>query len=78
MGTFTYLFGTMLRERILKHSDNLSRSLQRTDISAAEGQELAALTVSTLQSIRTDAMYELFWEKVQQMCESVDVDPARS
>ena len=73
MRTFAYLFGAMLGECILKHTANLSRSFQCTNISTAEDQELA---VSILQSIRTDAMYEQFWEKVQLMCESVDVDPA--
>ena len=39
-------------------------------MSAAEGQEVAALTVSTLQSIRSDEMFGLFWEKVQRLREA--------
>jgi len=67
----------LLGELILKHSDNLSRTLQNVDISAAEGQGVAALTLSTLRSIRSDEMFDLFWEKTQRLREAngVDVDP---
>ena len=77
MKTFNFFFGTLLGELVLKHSDNLSRTLQHDDISAAEGQEVAALTISTLQSIRSDSMFDLFWEKVQRLREAdgVDIDP---
>ncbi len=75
MRTFGYLFGTMLGELILKHTDNLSRTLQHADMSAADGQGIAALTVSTLESIRTHDMYVSFWAKAQQMSEGVDVNP---
>ena len=38
--TFSYLFGILLAEQILTPTDNLSKSLQKTDISAEEGQFL--------------------------------------
>lgn len=77
MKTFNFLFGILLGELILKYSDNLSRTLQNVNISAAEGQEVAALTLSTLRSIRSDEMFDLFWEKTQRLREAngVDVDP---
>ncbi len=37
MKTFDYYFGICLGHLILKHSDNLSRALQMSDISASEG-----------------------------------------
>ena len=37
MRTFDFFFGIHLGELILSHSDNLSKTLQRKDISAAEG-----------------------------------------
>ena len=40
MSTFEYLFGVMLGELILKHSDNLSKTLQDPSLSASEGQEI--------------------------------------
>ena len=38
MTTFTYLFGSMLGKLVLKHTDNLSRTLQHASMVAAEGQ----------------------------------------
>ena len=51
MHTFKFLFGTMLAEMVLKHTDNLSRTLQHKAMSAAAGQRVAQMTVQTLQSI---------------------------
>lgn len=63
----------MLGQLILVHSDNLSRTLQKKDISAAEGQEVADLTVKTLSKIRSDDNFELFWKKVL-VCADLEVD----
>ncbi len=40
MNTFHFAFGTMLAEMILRHTDNLSRSLQDKACSAAEDKPL--------------------------------------
>ena len=40
MTTFDFIFCCYLGLRILKKTDNLSKTLQRKDISAAEGQHL--------------------------------------
>ena len=52
METFDYLYGFMLGKMILGHSDNLSRTLQERNTSAAEGQEVAQIVVQTLQRMR--------------------------
>ena len=51
MSTFAYFFGLVLGERILKHTDNLSKTLQNPSLTAFEGQDLAQLTLQTLQNI---------------------------
>ena len=51
MTKFSFRFGILLGGLILSHSDNLSRTLQKQSISAAEGQTVAAMTVDTLKSI---------------------------
>ena len=51
MKTFNYLFGVLLGEVILKNTDNLSRTLQHQHLSAAERQNVAPLTVKTLENI---------------------------
>ena len=52
MESFNYYFGISVAELVLKHGDNLSKALQNETISAAEGQRLAAMTVTTLTKMR--------------------------
>lgn len=75
MEKFAFIFGVVLGRMILGHTDNLSKSLQVKTLSAAEGQKQAKLTTQTLQSIRSDEMYELFWLKVTKLAEDLDADP---
>ena len=75
MNTFQFTFGTMLGEMVLHHTDNLSRSLQEKVCSATEGQIIAAMVVDTLQSLRNDASFELFWSKVTSITEPLDIEP---
>ena len=48
MMKFDYFFGVSLGLMILRHTYNLSRMMQKADLSAAEGQVITAMTVSTL------------------------------
>ena len=54
MKSFDFFFGASLGELLLSHSDNLSKTLQSSTMSAAEGQRIANMTVTTLESLRTD------------------------
>lgn len=58
---------------ILSHSDNLSRALQKSDISAVEGQAIAAMSVKTLLSVRSDQCFELFWGKTTKKAEDLGI-----
>ena len=49
MNTFEFFLGVHLLYIILRHTDNLSKTLQMTKMSAAEGQKLADMTVTALQ-----------------------------
>jgi hypothetical protein len=49
MKTFNYFFGASLIHSILKHTDNLSKTMQHTTMSASEGQDLARMTIATLK-----------------------------
>jgi len=62
---FEYFFGVLLGELILKHSDNLSKTLQSLKLSASEGQRITTITVKALQSLRTDNDFDLFWRKAK-------------
>ena len=74
MRKFDFLFGVMFEECLLGHSDNLSKALQSPNISAAEGQKMATLTVKTLtKTLRNDAAFGLFWEKVNVKGKALDI-----
>ena len=64
MLSFEYLFGLVFGERILKHSDNLSKTLQNPLLTATEGQQVAELTCQTLERIRTTESFDLFWQNL--------------
>ena len=49
-------------------------TLQSQEMSAAEGQKIAEMTVRTLQSMRCDSNFELFWTKVMRLVQELDVD----
>ncbi len=53
--------------------DNLSHSLQATSKSACHGQQIVGLTLTTLQSIRSDESFQAFWDTVEISQASVDV-----
>ena len=76
MNWFDFLFGLALGERLLKHTDNLSRTLQAPSLTASESQEIAELTHQTLLPIRANDAFDLFWEKVQAMQEEFSVEEA--
>ena len=72
--TFSYCFGIHLAATILNNSDNLSKTLQATQLSAVDAQRIARNTVSTLESIRSDQNFNLFYEKVKKFAHDHDVD----
>ena len=73
MSTFNLLFGLKLCERILKMTDNLSRTLQKTALSATEPQHIASLTVTTLSKMRADEAFQAFFDLVECLRSSAGV-----
>ncbi len=71
MKKFDFFFGVSLG--LLRHSDNLSKTMQKTDMSAAECQATTAMTIATLKSLRTDENFDLFWNKVATSAECFDI-----
>jgi len=51
MKDFDFLYGLLLGERILKHTDNLSKTLQATVISAIEAYSMAKLCMDVLRKL---------------------------
>ena len=71
-----FLFGLILGERILKHTDNLSSTLQNPLLTTSEGQQIAQRTCTTLRRIRTTEAFDLFWERVNILQELLGVSAA--
>ena len=72
--TFQFFFRVFLGNLLLKHSDNLSKTLQSQKMSASEGQHVASMTVTTLQSLRNDDNFALFWQKIEIIKKDLDIE----
>ena len=75
--TYRTYFGIQLGYLLLQHSDNLSKTLQSNTLYAAAGQRIAAMTVNTLQSIRNDECFDMFWQKIERARQPLDVEAPR-
>ena len=64
MSSFSFFFGLIYGERVLKHTDNLSKALQSPSLTAFEGHQVAQLTRQTLSGIRSQEAFDSFWEYV--------------
>ena len=64
MNKFNYFFGVKLAILLLRHSDDLSTTLQRPKLSASQVQSIARKTVITLEKLRDDDYFLLFWKEV--------------
>jgi len=62
MKDFDFLFGLLLGERILKHTDNLSKALKSALMSAVKACGVAQLCIDVFKKIWTDEDYDLFLE----------------
>ena len=63
----------MLGQLLFSHSDNLSRTLQKRDISAAGAQGAISMTLTTLEKIRNDTSFHLFWLKTTKIANELGV-----
>ena len=64
MSNFSFHWGINLGESLLRHADNLSKTLHNPKLSTASGQEIASKTVETLQHIPNERDFNLFYDMV--------------
>ena len=72
MESFSFYFGLNLGRKLYAHTDNLSKTLQKEKMSAVSGKELADLTIKTMQGMRNDRDFDLFYETLTQSASSID------
>ena len=70
MKTCNFFFGFCLGQR---HSlrNNLSKTLQKEKVSADSGQRLASLGAKTIQNMRNDSDFDLFYQTVSKKAEKI-------
>ena len=76
MNRFDFLFGLVLSERLLQHTDYLSKTLQTPSQTASESQQVADLTCKALGRMRSFEAFDLYWEKLQVLQREYGVDEA--
>ena len=64
MNAFDFFFGLNLGQRLFSHTDNLSKTLQQTRMSAISGKRVAHLTKEVLQKMRSDASFKSFYDAI--------------
>ena len=72
MKTFKYFFGLVFDEMLLRHADNLSRTLQKPYL-ASEEQSITDMTQRTLQKMRSEENFGFFWQKMNMLIADLDI-----
>ena len=62
---------------VLNHADNLSVTLQQSTISASKGQHVAKLSLSTLEKLRNEESFQMFWAATLRQQQSFDIGEPR-
>ena len=55
----------------------MTTSLQSPKLSAAEGQRIASVTIMTLEVLRNENNFKLFWQKINHLWLSYDIEEAK-
>ena len=74
MRSFPFFFGLCISHRLYILTDNLSKTLQKEKMSALESKHLADLTVETLNGMRSDEHFNLFFQSVKVKAVKFDIE----
>ena len=61
MKTFNYFYGVIILQLVLRHSDNLSKTLQKSSLTSFQGKEIVSLTLQAINSLWSESEFELLW-----------------
>ena len=67
---FSYCFGIHLAATLLQSSDNLSNTLQVTQLSGVDAQRISHNIQSTLESLRNAENFKLFYKKAKKFAKA--------
>ena len=54
MNTFNYFYEVTILQLVLRHSDNLPKTLQKSSLTSCQGKEIADLTLQITNSLRSE------------------------
>ena len=74
MKEFKFFYCFMLVERLLKHCNNLSKTIQATSMPAVEARRLSELCIEVFQRMRNDSDFDLFWQLALQTREQLHIN----
>ena len=59
-----FLFVVFIGVTVMRHTDQLSKTLQQKTLSAAAGQQVAACCLSVLKSLHSDNQFEVLYKQI--------------
>ena len=74
MQSFNFFSGIQPGVLVLRHTDNLSSTLQHTYLTCHEAQQIAKVCLSTLKGMREEASFHMFFEKVRASAQKLEVN----
>ena len=72
INTVNYFYGVAILQLVLRHSDNLSKTLQKSSCISCQGKEIDDLTLQTINSLRSESGFKLLWQKTVQQAEVLE------
>ena len=75
METFDFCFGVQLGNLVFRHSNNLSKTIQKPTLTTGDCQSLASLSIKTMQKLRSDNSFDLFWTNVNSKADKLEIGP---
>ena len=72
--SFNFFSGIQLGDLVLRHTDNLSSSLQHTYLSCYEAQQITKVCLSTLKGMREEASFHIFFKKARASAQKLEVN----
>ena len=76
MNTFNYFYEVTILQLVLRHSGNLSKTLQKSSLTSCQGKKIADLTLKTINSLRSKSEFELLRQKTLQQAEVLEITQA--
>ena len=73
MNTFNYLYGVTILQLVWRHSDNLSKALQKSSLTSCQGKKIADLTLQTINPLQSESEFELLWQKTVPQSEVLEI-----